>query len=550
MRTIKLNSIHHLGDNIFNLILFYNMKQYIEDNDIYIDYYCKSEYHDQIKEFNCSKNIKILDYENIGLELWIGNKDFKMNWIDNREEKYDTLFLKFFNEFLEKENIPIVLENLQYSDPDLLQRYKNINTKFNDKYSDIDFLIINSTPLSTQYDKNEEEWNRLIYKLNNKYKIVTTQKVEDVNCTYDDKLTIKDIAAISTSAKKIIAVNSGVVPGLFNIYTLNNIEVMYYFDKNFYYENPKFIKPKNNDINELYNILNIDIVEKFETINDSTSFTNYLLLLFFFIILLFIFFNYKYYKKIMNYIKKYIILIILVILILFFYFNTKKEYFVDETNKTEDIKIFITHYTKLVDRKQHVLDIFNKNNIKNYEFIENYNQEDISDNDKNRFVPNFKMSAMSLFLKHIFIYREISISNKYSHALIFEDDIFLDDDFVNILNKYIVELPQDYDMLFIGNCSNLHIDENLLTNDKHIYEKSNEKTNLNGSSKCCDSYLVSKKCAIKLCEYMDNLKDKIELPIDHWINDVSRHYNFKVYWAEPTIVSQGSLDGRFQSSII
>jgi glycosyl transferase family 25 len=546
MRTIKLNSIHHLGDNIFNFILFYNIKNYIEQNDIFIDYHCKKEYHDQIKEFNCSENIKILDYENIGLDFWIGNKDNKINYF-NTEDKYDTFYVKYFNQFLEKENIPIVLEKLEYTDPELLQRYENINKKFDNKYAELDFLIVNSTPLSTQYDKNVEDWNRLIYKLNDKYKIATSEKVEDVNCTMDDKLTVKDIAAISTRAKRIIAVNSGVVPGLFNIYTLNNVEVIYSFSKYDKYEHSKFVNKE--DINELYSLLENDI-EKFETINNSTFFINYLLL-FFFIILLLIFFNYKnkYYKKIINYIKKYIILIILIIFVLFFIFYcNKKEYFIDETNKTDDIKIFITHYTKLVDRKQHVLDMFHKHNIKNYEFIEKYDQEDISDDDKNKFIVNYKKSAMSLFLKHIYIYREIS--NKYNHALIFEDDIFLDENFINNLNKYIVELPQDYDMLFIGNCSDLHIDENLLINDKHIYEKSNEKTHLNGSSKCCDSYLVSKKCAIKLCEYMDNLKDKIELPIDHWINDVSRYYNFKVYWAEPTIVSQGSLDGRFQSSLI
>jgi len=32
---------------------------------------------------------------------------------------------------------------------------------------------------------------------NKKYKIVTTKKIKNINCTLDDDLTIKDIAAIS-----------------------------------------------------------------------------------------------------------------------------------------------------------------------------------------------------------------------------------------------------------------------------------------------------------------------------------------------------------------
>ena len=120
------------------------------------------------------------------------------------------------------------------------------------KYTDLDILILNSTPRSGQYYKNDAEWNPLILKLNEKYKIVTTENVPGVNCTQDDGLTVKDIAAISTNSKKIIAVSSGVITGLFNTYTLNNVEVIYTLSFSEGYEHPKIISMTNiNDLNSL-----------------------------------------------------------------------------------------------------------------------------------------------------------------------------------------------------------------------------------------------------------------------------------------------------------
>ena len=85
--------------------------------------------------------------------------------------------------------------------------------------------------------------------MNQNYKVVTTTKVDGVCCTMDDHLTIKDIASISIKARIIIAINSGVVPGLLNKYTLNNVNKVYIFDNRCEYSYPKFTNKNNiNDI--------------------------------------------------------------------------------------------------------------------------------------------------------------------------------------------------------------------------------------------------------------------------------------------------------------
>lgn len=258
-KLIKLYNQFHLGDQVFNFILFYNIKDYIEANDITIHYYCNKEYHWQISEFNCSKNILIFELSpdmKDGLHVWIGDRIYDICWYtqaDAFQRKLNLFYVAFFNEILQKLKIPVQFRKLEYTDPELLTRYDKVNQRCNNKYAELDFLILNSTALSGQYYRNDAEWNPLILKLNEKYRIVTTEKVPGVHCTQDDRLSIKDIAAVSTRVKKIIAVTSGVVTGLFNTYTLNNVEVIYTFSYNDCFEHPKIISKTN--INDLYVLL-------------------------------------------------------------------------------------------------------------------------------------------------------------------------------------------------------------------------------------------------------------------------------------------------------
>lgn len=214
------------------------------------------------------------------------------------------------------------------------------------------------------------------------------------------------------------------------------------------------------------------------------------------------------------------------------------------------MKIFVLHYSKLVDRKKHILEQFNKQGITDYEFIEKYDREDLQDCDTLLFDKGIKKSVVSLTNKHFYAYN--MIAENYEKALILEDDVILCDNFMEKLNNYITQLPENFDMLFIGNGCNLHIEKHKLIPNKNIYEKCLYPTRWggDGASRCSDSYIISKKCATKLCEYINCLKynkGKITLTTDWWLNVAARDNNFKVYWAEPTIVTQGSQNGTFKS---
>ena len=240
---IYTKNLLHLGDCIYSLIFFYNIHDYLKNNNIFIYFYCLNDHYPQIKDFNNLDNVKIFSFECIPnnqkvYDLWIGSNDYNYNWyiaINEPIIAYDIFFCKYYNNILKIMNIPITIEKFLYKDNELLKRCMDINIRTNNNYDNIDFLINNGTPNSGQFDYNLLEFDNFIIKLSKKYNVVTTQKVENIKCTRDYNLTAKDIAAISLNIKNFIVIESGVVAGLYNEFLADNENVTIYKLSNYYY---------------------------------------------------------------------------------------------------------------------------------------------------------------------------------------------------------------------------------------------------------------------------------------------------------------------------
>jgi GR25 family glycosyltransferase involved in LPS biosynthesis len=207
------------------------------------------------------------------------------------------------------------------------------------------------------------------------------------------------------------------------------------------------------------------------------------------------------------------------------------------------IKIFVIHYSKLVERKKHILEQLQKYNITDFEFIETNNPDNLNIEYIKKMHDNIQIGLKSLNCKHLSCYDLIANSDKYDnykYYLILEDDVFLQDDFTSKLLDYLKQLPEDSDILFIGNGCNLHTQAKFIKPNCNIYT--------NYCSRCADSYLITKQCADKMIKYFNNLPYIINCGIDTWMNKVRMDLNLVFYWAEPTIVCQGSQNGTFRTS--
>ena len=212
---------YHLGDNIINFIFFYKMKEYIEANNIIIHYYCHEQYHKNILDFNCSDNIKIFNYSKTGFHLWQANT--------HQHDFIEDTLCQLFKDFFYLNNIPLTIDSFEYQDNDLFKRFFYLE----DKYKNLDILIINSQPKSYQYHYNKNIWDNFIVKLSNKYKLATSEKVNDEIISLHD-FSVKNIAAIALNVKIIITINTGPSVPLYNTDILNNVDVIYMFDNGDY----------------------------------------------------------------------------------------------------------------------------------------------------------------------------------------------------------------------------------------------------------------------------------------------------------------------------
>jgi GR25 family glycosyltransferase involved in LPS biosynthesis len=179
-----------------------------------------------------------------------------------------------------------------------------------------------------------------------------------------------------------------------------------------------------------------------------------------------------------------------------------------------------------------------------YEFVSNFGKDVLTREQISKFI-NLNNAEISLFLHHIECCKRIVDSN-LEYGIILEDDVVFGEDFKNKLEKYINELPDNYDMLFFGEGHGAHIPSYRIVNDKNVYLKS---VKLNGgASKCSDSYIISNNC----CRKILNCFHKIQLirkPYDHFLNNICLFNNFIVYWSEPTITKQGTALGLYRSSL-
>ncbi len=215
-------------------------------------------------------------------------------------------------------------------------------------------------------------------------------------------------------------------------------------------------------------------------------------------------------------------------------------------------QVYITHYKKLKDRKKYIQKQMLKYNLQ-YIFIENepcdaFLVDDSLESWHEKTIPlnyhykepyrKIKQSEISLSYKHIYIYKEI-IKNKIETALILEDDVILDCNFIKKFNFLLSKTPEDWDVIFIGSGCGLRVNKDKIQVNQYSYLKKHP------ASKCTDSYVIKKSAVAKIIPKTSSISMPIDFELNYWmfIN------NLNVYWWEPPIVRQGSQIRMFPSEI-
>jgi GR25 family glycosyltransferase involved in LPS biosynthesis len=142
---------------------------------------------------------------------------------------------------------------------------------------------------------------------------------------------------------------------------------------------------------------------------------------------------------------------------------------------------------------------------------------------------------ISCTYKHYLALKDI-IDNGHEYAVIMEDNMQLGENMSSRVELYIQQLNHlypDWDILFDNDGFNPPYNESEIKEHIYVYPKSNEITDIHGSTKAACFYLLNLKCAQKLYEYYIPFNNSP----DWWMNDLFRKLNIKSFWAIPGNVS-------------
>ena len=221
--TISFYNTYHYGDNILNLKFLYNISKILKMRGIRVDYYYDDGYNKnkgELERYIDKDVVQLLPLKNKpdgSIEVWMGTP------IDGVEYyAFDVFYPKLYTKILRSLAIPDKIDVSLYQQEPYLEDLYN---KFDEKFKDLDILIINAEPHSHQFVYDKAKMDELCIRLHGKYKIATTSSVNDsISCTMRDGLAMQDIGAVSTHAKYIIAVFSGPITACFNPSTKKSVK--------------------------------------------------------------------------------------------------------------------------------------------------------------------------------------------------------------------------------------------------------------------------------------------------------------------------------------
>jgi glycosyl transferase family 25 len=205
-------------------------------------------------------------------------------------------------------------------------------------------------------------------------------------------------------------------------------------------------------------------------------------------------------------------------------------------------KVLVLHVKNgYEERKVHMNKELAKFNI-DFEYLLDYDIEDLNEDELKRFYSeNVDLDGpnLSVGMKHIEVLNKI-VSKNYKLTLVFEDDVFLSDDFVEVLDKVLDEVEQKEGFVIsLGNAGNFYVNHREIKNGKYLYE--------NTRHRAADSYIIDNLAAKRRLEWFKD--NKTVETAGHMYNTIDKAVGNTIYWSHPTVVEQGSQNGFLDSSI-
>lgn len=208
-----------------------------------------------------------------------------------------------------------------------------------------------------------------------------------------------------------------------------------------------------------------------------------------------------------------------------------------------DVKIYIIHYKKLIERKQKLEKWFKEKNITPI-WIENAQRDELTEEIINKYCithRNFRsmnLGEIGCTIGHLTAYKH-AVDNNHKYIMLLEDDCVFHINFTEIFNNLFLNCPDDFDVISLGSCCGLKHEN---ATDIYSFHKTNPPT-----GRCGYAQLISNEACKKIIER----GIPFFVAADWMFYNIVSNYEpkFNIYWIEPPIAFQGSEIGDYKSSI-
>ena len=238
MKTLHLDNHVHLGDNVWQM--HYCNKLLKASPDVFIFYYANPVHFVELRHALYSEVKDRIVFREIeekptdSISTWI-NADpdfFRNHYLQaNIPLKYEDFYLKWFERLSQRLGVPCPVADkaeMVFDNPILGSK-----NRLSDRY---DFLVLNSFPMSGQYDYRKRRWDSFVRRLSRKYKVVVSETVNarlgfgnsGILSTRDYNLSLADIASLAVDSSRVIAVHSAPLIMTFNRFALADKDKEWY----------------------------------------------------------------------------------------------------------------------------------------------------------------------------------------------------------------------------------------------------------------------------------------------------------------------------------
>jgi glycosyl transferase family 25 len=209
----------------------------------------------------------------------------------------------------------------------------------------------------------------------------------------------------------------------------------------------------------------------------------------------------------------------------------------------ESLKTYVIHVKTAYEREEHMKIQLEGRGL-DYEFVLDGDLPDLNQERVSQYFAENRYELVPLVscdFKHIQCC-EYMVRDNIPMALILEDDMFFYGNWDNqfpLIMKEIEERNLSSFLVSLEDSSLKYPEGSKRNKGQLLYQKD--------SGRNCGAYLVDIGYAKAILEHIRHTR--VFIPFGHYQNVVSRTGAFNIYWAEPTVIVQGTAIGKFETTV-